>query len=756
MAKAKFILSAVYVLFYTNITYPQDTTLIEQFKPSSRAVGFGGSLVVQARDPSAIFWNPALLTGLHDRSLLISVNEPFNFDFVGFTQFIPLFGTLGVAISRVAIPGQSVDKGYIAWARKITRRVSFGTTVSLQKHGDDWFADGSIGLFIGNPQVGTLDYRWRNYRKSRFLDRWNLGVAVKNLPLSDKLFEPSAQFGMSYLFPLGFLFNSAYHINKEENTPHFGAGFEFNSSVTVFSGIEDLDVEKWGIGMSYTHDNFVFNFTYSRELDRILFTLSARISPAAAVLAAPYYQRASNNFKNKKYKLAAKLYRQYLSYEVHASESDTAYHRVRLLAKKIARDKRMVDSLYTVTSRLMTQGEPQYLRAAVILRKILEIEPENLKAKTKLVTLKPHVDKFVKRSLADGVYEFRMENYFRAKGAFNRVLLFEEDNIAAQKYVARIDTILNELAEEYFYRGVGYFRQKNYKWAKEEFIRAIKYNSSHKEASSYLARTYEKIDKTKQLMSALIKEGQALEKQGRYSDAVNKYLEILKIDEENEFAKSRISALRPKINRFVTKKYNEGLRYLRAANYSKAVDAFNTVLSIDPDHSDARRQLRQLRNKKKQKVSTLLAQAEEAFQKQEWRAALELYSQVLQFEPRNTKATSGKGEAEKKLEIDGLLQKGREHFNKGNYKEAENIFLRILSLDPNHRVANVELDATKNKIDELVERYFSSGINLYTLDRYQEAIAMWDKALNLKPDHKGSLDYKKQALDRLEALKKLK
>jgi len=62
-------------LCFTSITLSQTT--LELFGPNARSMALGGSLVVQARDPSAIYWNPAALSGLKDRTMLISVNDPF-------------------------------------------------------------------------------------------------------------------------------------------------------------------------------------------------------------------------------------------------------------------------------------------------------------------------------------------------------------------------------------------------------------------------------------------------------------------------------------------------------------------------------------------------------------------------------------------------------------------------------------------------------------------------------------------------------
>ncbi|NIV96826.1 hypothetical protein GWN42_29565, partial [candidate division KSB1 bacterium] len=115
--------------------------------------------MVQARDPSAIFWNPALLTSSWGRAMLISINEPFGFDFVGLSQFIPLYGTVGVALSRVSTAGETVDKGTLAWGKRFASKLAIGANVNIEKFGDDWFVDGTAGLFIGNPKVGSLGYR---------------------------------------------------------------------------------------------------------------------------------------------------------------------------------------------------------------------------------------------------------------------------------------------------------------------------------------------------------------------------------------------------------------------------------------------------------------------------------------------------------------------------------------------------------------------------------------------------------------------
>ncbi|MFQ5864584.1 MAG: tetratricopeptide repeat protein [bacterium] len=730
---------------------------VENFAPGSRAVGYGGSLVVQARDPSAIFWNPAALSGLKGRGFLLSINEPFGFNLVSLTQFVPLYGTYGIALARIPTPNESVDRGTIAWGRKIVRGFSIGSNFNIEKRKNDLFAAASIGFLLGNSNVGTLGYNWRDLTNAELLDKLNFGVTIHNIPLSDKLFETSALLGFSYIFPsIRLLLNAGYHISEENNTGHLGLGFELTRNLTIFSGIEEWETNKVGVGFSYTHDNFIFDFTYATEFERILFTFSARISPSPEVLAEPYYERGSSYVKSRNYKLATREFKKFLSYELNESKTDTARQIVSVLQKTVARLQVKVDSLFSIAEKLLSQDEPRYLRAARVFIKILELDKDNLEASRKLATIKPVVDDFVNRSFEEGINEFDSKRYFAAKEIFNRVLLFDKDNDVALNYLSEIDRILDDLAEEYFYRGVGYYRQKSYIKAKQEFLRALQHNPDLGEANSYLKRTDKKFQELRKRIANLFQAGQKFELRGKYVEAANKYLQVLKLEQKNQEAKDRLAKLRPKINRFVEKKLRAGVQYVRQEKFAEALEAFLTVLSIDPDHKAARRNLSNLRKEKKEKAQSYFSQAEGHFRNQNWQDALELYTKTLKIDPTHAMAVQRKKETERQLQIFNLFQDGRNKYNAEQYIEALEIFEQIVRLDPTNERARNEISSCRIKINALVEKYFNEGIDLYTLDRYDEAIERWNQALKLNPKHKSSLNYKQKAMERLKALEALK
>ncbi len=730
---------------------------LEGFRPGARALGFGGSLVVQARDPSAIFWNPAILSGFRDRELLISVNDPFEFNFVGLTQFLPLYGTIGLALSRIPTDSAGVDRGTFAWGVKILKRLSLGADFNLAKQSDDWFAHGGFAVFLGNPGVGALGCRWNEIPTPGILDRLNLGLAIRNIPIGGKLFDPSANFGLSYLFPTaGLLINTGHHIHNGEDTSHLGLGLEVFDAVTVFSGIEDLEFDKAAIGLSYTHDNFLFNISYAMDSERFALSFASRISPAPAMLAKPYHDYGFYLYRKGENGAALRELRKYLSFELPDSSTSTTRVLVKRIEAKLARDEITIDSLYADANKMLRRGKDSFDDAVSDLTRILELDPNNLKAQRRLVELKPYMDIYVKRTLNDGAKYLQEKEYQKAKESFEGVLLVEKNNQSALTNLARIEEVFSGLADEHFERGLDYYRQKNYVLAIEEFNLAQEYKPDFEDAAYYSSRAREKLMQARTRTQTLIATGDELERKGRYYDATKQFLQVLQLDPGNPNARNRIDKLRPRVERYVQNLYNEGLKQFGEKDFFKAQESFSTVLSIDPGYKDARTQLSRVRSAINDQITQNILSAENYVQKGEWQNALDSYSNVLSLDPQNSRATQGRQLAQTKLQVQTLIANGEARLNEQKFLEAINIFQKALERDPDNEKAKTSLNAAKEQMSKLIEKVFVEGINLYAQDNYQDAINKWNQVLKLDPNHKSALEYKQQAEERLQALRKIK
>jgi len=726
------------------------------FTPDAKSIALGGSLIAQARDPSAMFWNPALLSGLKDRAILLSVNDPFEFNFASFTQFVPLYGTFGFSLMRAPLQQDHLDRGMFAWGKELNRWLSFGTNLNFQREDGRWFASTNWGVLIGSPVVGTINEPWSKYSDSRFMERFSFGFTVHDIPLSEQVVETSVLMGMSYLLPsTHLLLNSGFHIQEGENTKHLGLGLGLSDRFVLYSGLEELEFDNLAFGAGFTHDNFSVNFSYSRRTEKLQFTISARISPHPEEIARPYFERGMNALENDERRAAHRNLKKYLAYGLSNDSADSARILVDGLEQQMERTRASVDSLFRVANNFLNARSPQFLRAALVLTRILELDSENAVARKQLETLRPYVDEFINKSLEDGLAQLKSQNYDEAGKMFRRILFFDKNNQVALEKLEVIEQAMNEIAEEHFYRGVGFYRQKNYQLAYDEFDTALQYNPKLKEAASYLNRTNAKIQEAEKEIEQLLKTAQNLERRGNYLEATNRYLEVLNRDKDNRIAKARIANLRPRVDDLIDKKYRQAKAYFQEEKYLEAERALEQVLSIEPQHRDARRDLNRLRLEKRARIAEYQKQAESAVAQGNWKSAEELYSKILSLDPTNAEARDGQAEIQQQLQVQDFVDQGQKLFSRGEYPQAIEKYEQALEIDPDNQVALNELQNTTQALNELVEKLFNQGINLFTLDRYEEAIEKWNEVLELDSDHRGAIEYRKQAHERLAALKKL-
>jgi len=391
-----------------------------------------------------------------------------------------------------------------------------------------------------------------------------------------------------------------------------------------------------------------------------------------------------------------------------------------------------------------------------ILIKILELDGSYLKARRMLANLTPFIDEFIKKSQIAGVQKFESKQYLESKENFNKILLFKKNDEIALRYLSEIDGILGDLGGEYFSRGVGYYRQKNFVLAKIEFLLALEYSPNLEEANSYLKRTIEKMEEYHEEISKLLTVADSFENRREYVEATKKYIQVIKLDNKNEIARSKIKKLRPQIKGFVENKFHEALRYFGEEKFDKAEEAFFLVLSIDPEHNGASRYLAKLGDERNQKVMEYVNEGENYFDKRDWQRALDSYNKAFKLNPNNSKIVQKKKDTEKKLTIFYLQKEARRKFNAEEFIAAVKIYEEILQLEPHNNVAKKEYSECKVKIQKKVKNYFNDGIKLYTLDKYEDAIKKWDQALKLDPTHKRSSEYKQRALEKIQALEALK
>ncbi len=144
------------------------TTPLFNFGAGGRGLGMGGANVALANDASAIFWNPATLTNLQDRSLSLMhlpLPEGTNYDFAAFGWPTIDYGTFSVGafllstgdIERRDESGRLLgtfsanqQMFLVGYGKQINRFLSLGATLKLYGQSFDdasaFGAGGDLGL----------------------------------------------------------------------------------------------------------------------------------------------------------------------------------------------------------------------------------------------------------------------------------------------------------------------------------------------------------------------------------------------------------------------------------------------------------------------------------------------------------------------------------------------------------------------------------------------------------------------------------
>ncbi len=754
---AKNITKVVHVpLFCLMLALPVSGQPLGLYAPDARAIGLGGSLAALSRDQAAIFWNPALLIGLKSTGLLVSMNDPLEIGLLSASHFVPRIGTFGLALSRAANGTADLDIGSVAWARSLTRSFSAGGALNIENLGSRWTAALDWGVFVGNPNIGASVAAWRDLETRNLLDRVSFGATVKSIPLGSKFFDTSVLLGFGYAVPVsGLIFNAGYHFNKGDNTGHLGLGYAVTRHFAIFGGLDDLSFRNVGLGSSYSLRNLSFNLSYSARRERVLLTLSSRIGPAPVDLAKPHYNRGMRFVKGRQYTQASAELQKFLAYETGMAAEDTARQMVFFLSKRELRVSVLVDSLFREADKLLDPAEPHFLRAALLYTRILQLAPQNQQAMARLASLQPAVDKFLQDTVEEGIYKFESGDHFSARKLFQRVIMFEQEDATALYYLSNIEKILSERAEDYFYQGIGYFKQGDYASAQEALQLALQYDPKLKEAEDYLVRTDNKVREKQYRIGSLLTRASDLERASKFVEATNTYLEVLRLEQDNAVAQLAVKRIRPKVTKFIQSRYQEAVTAFEQGDLLRAQQRLQAVLSLDPEHNDARTMLGKVRAEVSARATFYLNQADGAFNDGDLARASQIYADVLAISPGNDLAIQGEAKVRKREEVGRLIVKAYQQAAAHQYQEALATLEQARMLAPDNREVLDQIREVDAKFAQLIDKVFNDGINLYTRDRYEDAARFFKRVLALNPSHEGAKGYLEKTEQRILALKRL-
>lgn len=728
------------------------------FTPGARAIGLGGSGVVEVYDPSALYWNPAGLSFLNQKRSMICIHNPFLMNYTAYSHFFPLYGTFGAAMAKTSSADSAFESVNIGWGFRLSSAWRIGVNLgALQSEHDVW-PIGGVGILY-HPV--SSKHSSKNARGKRFFsnlksmlidDKLTLGISAQNIPLVITDIDYEIRIGLSYRFtPWGPHLIYAYHFNESDDTNHIGFESSLTSSFKLFVGMEDYDNKKLAFGCSAEWENLGIDLTYSAKWERLILTVSTRIGKDPKRVADSNVLAAKSKIKDRNFRSALKSVRTALAYDNTNSEARTIYN---WIAPRIYRENATIDSLLNVAH--MLEDQEWYISAAAHYIRVLKINPENKEAEHSIAMLRTKVNIDTERWFKKAVKSFDLGEYDQAKDVFESILYVRNDHSGSLEYLQKIKQIENEKVDNHFYTGLGYYSQKNFKSAINEFQKVLAIQPEHTEARDYLKEVQQEQINSEKEITKLMAEAEGYSRAGKYISASQMYRKILAREPQHRLAREKLKSLDNVIQKFVQQKYTQGERAFANGQFDDATKAFKSVLSLRSGDKQARSYLTKIEKAKIDSAQVLYDLGVKYLKDEKWDEALENFENALAVHPGFSAAKDMRRKVIDSAGVQKVVERGMSEFLSGRYLKAMEIFSEALELDPNNKEAMQRREECQSKLNDEVEEYYNRGIQFYTAENYRAAVDEWKKALEITPQHKGSLDYKEKAEQRLRALNNLK
>ncbi|MBI5062421.1 MAG: tetratricopeptide repeat protein, partial [Desulfatitalea sp.] len=371
------------------------------------------------------------------------------------------------------------------------------------------------------------------------------------------------------------------------------------------------------------------------------------------------------------------------------------------------------------------------------------------------------------------------------------VAALDPGNSGVTKKIEALAANISEAAKDHYKRGVVLFRAKELEKARNEFLAALCLNPGHAQALFYLKKRlnqpdaeihavqpgdsfrqiaakryndpskaaiiayFNELDPDKPLRTDTLlllpelgaekllplQEVNALLERAQQALDEKKYTEVLVLTArvgENQTAQARIQALND------AARFGQGMLLMEQKQYTPALEMFN---KLSPNYKDRDRAIQQaLQRIQSQASEEKLRAAQAQFKQGAYAAVILTCKQVLEENPDNPKAQALSESAHYAL--------GKQYLDRGE----EILAMETLKgLNPEYQDTAQLLAQAQGRLNARAEEYYRRGVKHFLNEELEEAVAAWQKALELNPQHpkaRQDMDNALRLLDKWRGLEK--
>lgn len=750
-------------IFLSILTFVSPYTIAQTeystFSPDILANSFGGSLVTYTHNPAIVFWNPGGLAFTVEDRVLVNFNNSSDLNFFAFSKFIPPKNSIGFSYSKLFLPSSIMEVSTGAVSRRLNDFLSAGAALNFgrYRHNDVKFISSTLGLMV-KPSINRFSYNNDTFSLKNLLinpvlyDKFAFGLVFHNIPMDNNRYKHQVRIGGSFkLMEWGPMVNLAYNIQEHKDASHIGIGTNVTSNFFFYAGSTNFDINHLSFGGSINYDLFSVNVGYYARTEKISFSFSVLLNRSSNYLSKQYADSGTRKIKETDFRGAYSDYIKSLSYQ---KDNKTLIYLSHVLKDRIAQEDAKIDSLIAKATKF--EERRWYVNATLTYQQVLKINPYNSKAINSIRSLKPKCSEHINKLFVTGTQLFKTDDLEKAKFAFNEILQIDATHTGAIKYLAKIDSVNSYLSKEYYYRGVGYYKQRNLNKAISAFRRVSELNPNDTEAVNQLQKITNEIETNKQRIAKLYDEAHNLRKNNNHYQASQKYREIIDFNKDEDQAVKQNEVLQSMMNNMIESKFQHAVSLYNRGDYPGAQNLFREVLETLPNHRQSRNYLTLIRDKSSESVEQRYQEALQYYNEKRWDDALAITREIIERYPDHAEALQLNNMLMSQIYISNQEKIGLENFNQGNYQEAYKIFNQILDLNPDNIIARTYKTECESKLNKKISELFRKGMEFYTNGKYELAIQEWDRVLAIDPNYASALDYKRRAEEMLKAIKELK
>jgi len=299
----------------------------------------------------------------------------------------------------------------------------------------------------------------------------------------------------------------------------------------------------------------------------------------------------------------------------------------------------------------------------------------------------------------------------------------------------------------------------DFQGAKKAYREVLNLEGDHTEARNSVRQIDQKI---KDEVQKLVKLGSSRLSQGDTAGALLAWNQGLDLDPNNKKIKKLQKEIKARKQEKIDAFLKAGDYQLRQGNYKAAQAQYEKVFTVDKKNAKARAKIKEVKGQQIRDLESLLAVAQRLERGKKYDEAIQVYQQLSRQYPKRTDLQNKAFQIRKTrdAEVSRLNRSARTALKAGKKKDAVAKYNQALRLDPSNGIAKAGIRAagTSQKVavvkkQEDVQQLYLQGVGLYTQDKFQAALNIWEKASKKNPNDQRVKQAIKRVKNKLDMLR---